>query len=139
MGTHGVTVEERLALVEAELEAMRSGRSGLRFVAGVLRYPNPGAGWTVLNNAGHIPLNITNVTTSTNRVIITYGFTAKKVISLVATPDEYYTQMGISCGASVGLSSAAIYFNRRPNVGYVKPRTLRSNLANIWVLGVFEV
>ena len=134
-----MTVEERLALVEAELEAMRSGRSGLRFVAGVLRYPNPGAGWIVLNNAGHIPLNITSVATSGKRVIITYGFTAKKVISLIAAPDEYYTQMGVSCGASVGLSSAAIYFNRRPCTGYVNPRTLRSNNANVWVFGIFEV
>jgi hypothetical protein len=134
-----MTVEERLALVEAELEGIRSGRSGLRFVAGVLRYPNPGAGWTVLNNAGHVPLNIANVTTSGNRVIIKYGFKAKKVISLIAAPDEYYTQMGVSCGASVGVSSAAIYFNRRPDTGYVNPRTLRSNNANVWVFGVFEV
>ena len=131
-------LEARLAELEARFSAMESNTGNLRFVAGVLRYPNPGS-WCALNNAGHKPLNITDVYVDGNRVIINYGFTAKKVISLVVASDEYYTQMGVSCGASVGCSNAAIYFNRRPDTGYCDPMTLRSNLANVWVFGVFEV
>lgn len=131
-------MEERIAQLEADLALLKSNTGNIRIVAGVLRYPNPGE-WCALDNAGHKPLNITDVYVDGNRVIIRYGFTAKRVISLIAAPDEYYTQMGVSCGASVGCSSSSIYFNRRPDTGYCDPMTLRSNIANVWVLGVFEV
>lgn len=110
----------------------------LRFVAGVIRCP-VGGKWGVIEDEGHAPLNIKKVYLAGNRVVVEYTFTAKKVISLMASPDEYYTQMGVSCGASVGRTSAAVYFNKRPANGYADPMSLQSNLANVWLFGVFEV
>lgn len=110
----------------------------LRFVAGVIRCP-VGGKWGVIEDEGHAPLNIKKVYLAGNRVVVEYSFTAKKVISLMASPDEYYTQMGVSCGASVGRTSAAVYFNKRPATGYADPMSLQSNLANVWLFGVFEV
>lgn len=109
-----------------------------RVVAGTLR-GFPGGTWGLIEDDGHASLGIKGVSVSGNRVIIQYDFTAKKVISLLATPDEYYTQMGVSCGASAGRASAAIYFNRRPDTGYADPMSLRSGNANVWVFGLFEV
>lgn len=132
-------LELRIQQLEADLALLQSNTGNIRFVAGCLRLPNPGCDWVALDDAGHKPLNIVDVVCVSNRVNIYYGFTAKRVLSLVAVPDEYYTQMGVSCGASVGLSSASIYFNRRPDTGYCDPMTLRSNNANVWVFGIFEV
>ena len=109
-----------------------------KIVAGVIR-GFPGGTWGLIEDASHAPLNIKKVYVSSNRVVVEYTFTAKKVISLIAAPDEYYTQMGVSCGASVGKASAAIYFNKRPNTGYTDPMSLRSGNANVWIYGIFEV
>lgn len=89
----------------------------IKVVAGVLRYPTAKSGWVAINDAGHIPVNISSVTTESNRVDISYGFTASKVISLVAVPDEYFAQRGYFCGCSVGTKTASIYFQRHQNIG----------------------
>lgn len=148
--------EARLLLNEAEMMRLKRAVFGLeepeaapaaavpmppgryRVVAGTIR-GTPGGTWGLIEDAGHTSLGIRGVSVSGNRVIITYDFTAKKVISLMATPDEYYAQMGVSCGASVGKSNAAIYFNRRPATGYADPMSLRSGNANVWIYGIFEV
>ncbi|MDI9519866.1 MAG: hypothetical protein QM308_01725 [Bacillota bacterium] len=109
-----------------------------KIVAGVIR-GFPGGTWGVIKDSAHEPLNIKSVSVDGNRVIVNYSFTAKKVISLIAAPDEYYTQMGVSCGASVGKAAAAVYFNKRPNTGYADPMSLRSGNANVWIYGIFEV
>lgn len=109
-----------------------------KIVAGCIRGV-PGGTWGLIEDSSHAPLNIQGVSVNGNRVIVNYTFTAKKVISLIAAPDEYYTQMGVSCGASVGKASAAVYFNKRPNTGYADPMSLRSNLSNVWIYGIFEV
>lgn len=110
----------------------------IKIVAGCIR-GFPGGTWGVIQDAAHEPINIKCVRVDGKRVIIEYAFTASKVISLIAAPDEYYTQMGVSCGASVGRAAAAIYFNKRPNTGYTDPMTLLSGNANVWLYGVFEV
>lgn len=145
--------EARLLLNEAEMMRLKRAIFGLeepepastaaptgryRVVAGTIR-GTPGGTWGLIEDAGHTSLGIKGVSVSGNRVIVQYDFMAKKVISLMATPDEYYTQMGVSCGASVGKSNAAIYFNRRPNTGYADPMSLRSGNANVWIYGIFEV
>lgn len=132
-------LECRVMRLEEQMAGISANVGNLRFVAGVLRCPTSGGNWIALNDITHKPLNIDRVYVDQNRVVITYKFIAKKVISLIVASDEYYTQMGVSCGASAGCASAAIYFNRRPDTGYCDPMTLKSNLANVWVLGVFEV
>ena len=77
-----------------------------RVVAGALR--KSGGTWSLISDEGHVPSNIVSVTDRGTDLRIEYGFTASKVVSLVATPDETYAVQGYSFGASVGLSGATI-------------------------------
>lgn len=131
--------EATIRRLKSDMTTFRSGANNLKFVAGCLRYPNPGDTWIFLDGGGHHPLNIDHVSVTDMHVNIYYTFTAKNVIALTATADEYYTQLGVSCGASVGVSSSAVYFRTCPDTGYTDPMTLRSNNANVWILGIFEV
>ena len=106
-----------------------------QIVAGVLR--NNGSGWDFLDNVGHEPINISTVTNTTTQIHVNYAFTAKKVISFVATPDETYAIQGLFCGASVGYETAWIQVSYGD--GVVDPNTLTESVGNIWVMGIFEV
>lgn len=77
-----------------------------KVVAGALR--KSGGTWSLISDEGHTPSNIVSVTDRGTDLRIEYGFTASKVVSLVATPDETYAVQGYSFGASVGLSGATI-------------------------------
>ena len=77
-----------------------------KVVAGALR--KSGGTWSLISDEGHVPSNIVSVTDRGTDLRIEYGFTASKVVSLVATPDETYAVQGYSFGASVGLSGATI-------------------------------
>lgn len=72
-----------------------------RMVACVLRQPAAGGGWYAIDDAGHEPLNVASVSNDTQKIIVPYTFVAKKVISLVACPDETFVQGGYLFGASV--------------------------------------
>lgn len=77
-----------------------------RIIACVARFD--GTKWTLINDEGHIPLNVTGISgTSTDEFTITFP-AYSKVNSLVATPDETLAAGGIKCGASVGLDYATI-------------------------------
>lgn len=81
-----------------------------RIVAGVLRFD--GTNWTILNNEGHIPINITGISGNTpDQFTITFP-SYLKVNSLVATPDETFAAAGIKCGASVGVDYATIHLRQ---------------------------
>ena len=85
-----------------------------RIVAGVLRYD--GTQWTILNNEGHIPINITGISgNSPDSVTIEFPKYAK-VNSIVVTPDETFAAAGIKCGASVGVDYATIYLRQDRSV-----------------------
>lgn len=77
-----------------------------RAVACVVR--NTGSGFAFINDTGHAPAGVTSVTTAADQssFTINYSFTATKVVSLVATPDETLAAKGFIMGGSVGLSSA---------------------------------
>lgn len=75
------------------------GEGKYKIVACVLR--NTGSGWYAITDTNHRPINVQSVTVDGLSVKVTYPFTAKKVISLVATPDETLASLGISTGASV--------------------------------------
>ena len=78
----------------------------VKVIAGVIR--NSGTGWRLIDDANHEPMNIDSVSVdSANNIVINYGFTASKVLSLVVTPDDTFAQK-YTCGASVGLSTATI-------------------------------
>ena len=85
-----------------------------RIVAGVLRFD--GSNWTILNNEGHIPINITGINGNTpDQFTITFP-SYLKVNSLVATPDETLAAAGIKCGASVGVDYATVHLKQDRNV-----------------------
>lgn len=87
----------------------------VKIIAGVIR--NSGTGWRLIDDANHQPINIDSVSVdSANNIVINYGFTASKVLSLVVTPDDTFAK-SYTCGASVGLSTATIAL-------YTIPRTI---------------
>ena len=88
-----------------------------RVVAGAIRKTN--GVWGLIDDAGHTPSGIVSVADRGNDLRIHYGFTAKKVVSLVVTADESYNILGYSFGASVGLDGTTIKItnNRQLNAG----------------------
>jgi hypothetical protein len=105
-------------------------------VVGVIR--NTGSGWSIIDDVDHTPLNITSISTTngastTGFVTITYGKTAGVVGTLLISPDELYAQNGTVAGASVGLSSANIYFGK--NGVAVSPNSVSSASGNFWIYG----
>ena len=83
-----------------------SASKKIKIIAGVIR--NSGNGWEFLDDTGHNPLNLTTISVDENGyIVVDYGFTAKKVLSLVVAPDETYAGQ-YTCGASVGFDKATI-------------------------------
>ena len=80
-----------------------SGRK-IKTVAGVIR--NDGTGWKFIESANgtanHEKLNLLSVTADATQITVNFNFTAKNVLSFVATPDETFAQKGYFCGPSVG-------------------------------------
>jgi hypothetical protein len=107
-----------------------SGETGKNYkiVACVLR--NTGSGWSALNNSGHAPVGVESVTSDNESITINYSFTAAKIVSLVVTPDETFSGMGLFCGASVGDHAAVIKIFESPKIqgGFVR------YTGGIWVL-----
>ena len=82
--------------------------SDYRVVCGILRQDTASGGWYLINDADHIPMNVASVSQTSTFITLNLGFTASKVISFVVCPDETFAKMGITCGASVGLSTVSI-------------------------------
>jgi hypothetical protein len=79
-----------------------SANKRIKFLAGVIR--NNGTGWQFINDANHNPMNLASVSVdNSGRIVLDYGFTAKKVLTLVASPDETFASQ-YQIGGSVGLS-----------------------------------
>ena len=96
------------------LEDLSDGGKKLKIIAGVIR--NSGNGWEYINDSGHEPLNLTSVSVDANgKIEIDYGFTASKVLSLVATPDETFAGL-YSIGGSVGLDKTLFNCYALPKV-----------------------
>jgi len=93
----------------------RTGRSHV-FVAGVIRNYNDGAGWVLITDGFHPPINITKVDSLTDTGLIRVEYTNLKVgggnagrtVTLLAQPDETLTKAGFTCGASVSPDFANI-------------------------------
>lgn len=75
----------------------------LRVVAGSFR--NTGDGWKWISDSAHTPVGVTPTIEVVGLAIkINYGFTAKRVVALTATPDETLAGLGMTSGGSVGTS-----------------------------------
>lgn len=76
-------------------------------VACVVR--NNAGTWALINDTDHEPYNVDSIETiSAGGFKVNYTFTAKQVISLTATPDETYAELGWVAGGSVGTSYSGI-------------------------------
>lgn len=72
----------------------------IKMLTGIIR--NSGSGWGFINDSDHEPLNMSSVEVNeSGQIVVNYGFTAKKVLSLIATPDETFAQK-YTIGGSVG-------------------------------------
>lgn len=112
-------VDDALAALPVPLQA-RDPEVTYRFVAGALRKKD--GEWALIDDEGHTPSGIESVTDRGEDLRIEYGFTAKKVVSLVCTADETYTSQGYSFGASVGLNGSTIWImntKQSPAGGYL--------------------
>ena len=92
------------SLKTAGISEMTDGKK-CKIVAGAVR--NAGSVWDFIDNTGHNPMNLASVSVdSSGHLILDYGFTAKKVLTLVATPDETFASK-YTIGGSVGLSNTS--------------------------------
>lgn len=108
-----------------------------REVAAVLRITS--GSWAALNDTNHRPLGVASVTHSSEGIYLHFSFTAARVRTFVVAVDETYAQqLGLVCGASVGLQYAFIQCSRRDQAGAVHPGTLEIPGSNLWVWGLFE-
>lgn len=85
--------------------------SGRRFqvVSGVIRNRNDGNGWQIIEDASHDHVGVASIGTNTTGVTVAFNFTAAKVVSFVAGPDERMAQAGMTVGGSVGVTSAGLW------------------------------
>lgn len=103
-------------------------------VAGVLRPQNGVWDWIDDDNHTHYPQSAT-VAQDASRIIINYGFTARKTITFIAAPDET-TAPDYAYGASVTRHEARIYIYRDGQP--IAPDSDFPLTGNIWIYGVFE-
>lgn len=118
--TNKITKENFLKEVNEQFNtiAQQTNNKDVKIIACVIR--NVGNGFEFINDDLHNPLNAVSLTTSSNRIFLDYGFTGKKVLSLVAVPDETLAKNGYMVGCSVGVSNAYIYLSKQDNVfGYL--------------------
>jgi len=83
---------------------------GHKIVAGAARWNIAGEQWEIIDDVNHTPIGVASLVTGDKSLTINYSFTAKIVRSFVVTPDEGWSELGLTAGASVGLSSAVVDF-----------------------------
>lgn len=82
-----------------------------RFLAGVIRQNSPGSGWYFIDDSGHEQAGFAGTFSILGSdLVVDYGFSASKVVSFIAVPDETFASGGLTVGASVGTSSAILSF-----------------------------
>ena len=95
--------------VDAATDAVIRGADGKKYRIIACTVRNTGSGFELINDAAHVPIGVSSVTTAADSFTLNYSFTAKTVGSVVATGDEKMTESGFIFGASVGLSSSVFY------------------------------
>jgi len=118
----------------AATETAQSTQPQTTLVSGTIRWASK-TRWTVLTDAGHQPTGLSRVEVRKDRIRVHYGFTAAKVGSLQATPDETYTAANVRVGASVGLTYVDLFFYK--GTKRLNPATLSHKGANVWITGTF--
>lgn len=107
-------LRNRVAILRRDMDRMKRlagtvvGTPGKRYriVACVIR--NTGSGFEFISDAGHVPVGVKNIVTTSTSITVNLSFTANRVGSVVVVPDETFAKAGYVFGASVGLSSITI-------------------------------
>lgn len=107
------------------------------FLSGTIRRVSASA-WDVVDDAGHCSRGIASVELRADRVRVHHDFTAWKVSSLQATPDDAFSASNVRVGASVGYAYTDIYFYMGASSAPVSPALLSKAGANVWLTGWFE-
>jgi hypothetical protein len=93
-------------LESIKISDIGEGNRKIKVVACVIR--NDGTGWKFIEGSNHSKLNVSSITANTTDITINFNFTAKNILSFVATPDETFAVKGYSMGASVGTNVAIL-------------------------------
>ncbi|MDA1862776.1 BppU family phage baseplate upper protein [Bacillus cereus group sp. BY128LC] len=105
----------QIGILSENMVELLSGETGrkVKVVGGILR--NDGTGFKFVDDVDHKRMNSTSVTNDSSSIRVTMPFTAKKIIALVATPDETYAANGFFIGASVGTNNIALQIYKAKN------------------------
>lgn len=88
------------------------GNNGAKYKAIGCAIRNTGTGFALIDDATHSPINIASVATFSDRIELTYNFTASKVGTATVTCDETLAAYGYVAGASVGLDKMIIWVSQ---------------------------
>lgn len=91
-----------------------TNNKNLKIISGAIR--NAGSGWSLINDSGHEPLNITGVSVQTiygtSCLKIEHDVDATKIITLLVGCDETFASL-YDIGASVGLDYSYLFVYRK--------------------------
>lgn len=128
--------------VNTQVDGVPKGKAGVKYklVGGTVRYLTASS-WGFINDAAHAPTGFASATYMADRIRVTYDFTASKVCTFVALPDETMsTVSGIRMGSSVGLTYADIFiYTSAGGATPINPSGLSNPSGNIWLYGLMEV
>lgn len=110
-----------------------------QLIGGTIRYIDAST-WGFVSDANHAPTGLASVTYMADRLRVNFDFTASKVSTFIASPDETIGSVnGIRLGSSVGLSFADIFIYTSTSSTPINPNTLSNPSGNIWLYGLMEV
>ncbi|WP_380282801.1 hypothetical protein [Kitasatospora purpeofusca] len=111
------------------------GAGRLRLLAGVLRQDRPGSGWYLVGGA-HLVLNLAVASADHQQIVLRFP-PARRVVSVLCGPDETYSPLGYTCGASVSLDAVTVRLGRGGRLADPMS-TAAGPYANFWLLGLVE-
>lgn len=100
--------------------------------------------WYLINDAGHKPYKVSS---TSNNLVIHFTKTYDKVLGFSTSLDDSYSASNyvITAGASVGFSSATIYFHKTVILNtntlikvLMTPQELSITGSNIWIMGMLS-
>lgn len=111
-----------------------SANESYTIIGGVIR--NNGEGWHLIEDETHAPIEINDISQSSEAITVYYD-TTEKINTMAITLDETMTAEGYKTGASVGVDRTIIFiYDKDGNL--VNPKDYNSETGNIWIQGIFK-
>lgn len=73
--------------------------------------------WSILDDTSHSPTNVDSITQDSDQIRINYSFTASKIKTFVAVPDDVLNKTGLQFGGDVGTTYANITIAKPAQMG----------------------